>query len=62
MCMGKDGAYDIPRLGCLTLYTPVIMEAAYEVLTDFDLGLLTSRKLQAWLAAECVLHQTSDEK
>ena len=62
MCMETGGAYDIPRLGCLTVYTPVIMEAAYEVLADFDSCLLTSRKLQARPVAEYVLHQTSDEK
>ena len=62
MFMEKGDAYDSPRSGRPQVYTPVIMEVAYEVLTGADSGPLTGRKLKARLVAEGVLHETSDEK
>jgi hypothetical protein len=38
------------------------MEAAYDVLTDPESGLLTGRKLKARLVSQGILHSSSDDK
>jgi hypothetical protein len=61
MFIEKGNAADNCRSGRPTLYTADVMDAAYNVLTDPESGLLTGRKLKKRLVAEGILHADSDD-